>query len=208
MRRYNDHPSVSLVFLINTLNAKDLPDFVEFAANLGVDEVICSYMTVFEAAHLKLSCFFKQEIANDNLNKAEELARGLNLAIRLPPKFKEDSQAVEVFRCSDPWKYCYIENEGSMLACCYAGSNFGYLGERDFTALWNGTDYRQLRRSLVDGLPHEWCQYCYRYRRKNVNDIRSHINSRPGFRDEVLSSQLAPNQLSACFKNKGTGDNI
>jgi MoaA/NifB/PqqE/SkfB family radical SAM enzyme len=186
MRKYKDHPSVSLVFLINALNIENLPDFVKFAASLGVDEVICSYMTVFEAAHLELSCFFKQEITNVNLHKAEELAKGLNLAIRLPPKFREDQRPAEVFRCSDPWKYCYIENEGSMLACCYAGSHFGYLAERDFAALWNGDDYRQLRRSLVDGLPHEWCQYCYRFRRENVNDIRSHINSRPGFRDEVL----------------------
>ncbi len=195
-RSCKGQPTVSLIFLLNTLNVEDLPDFVDFSAKLGVDEVVCSYMTVFRQEHLKLSCFFKQEITNDNLKEAEERAEALNLPIRLPPKFKEGNRVAGVFKCSDPWKYCYIENEGTMLACCYAGSNFGYLGEDDFTALWNGAGYRQLRRSLADGPVHEWCQYCHRYRSQNVDDLRSHINCRPGFRDKLLT----------CFKNNDIAD--
>ncbi len=185
VRKQKECPSISLIFLINTLNIEDLPDFIEFAANLGVDEVSCGYMTIFNPGHLELSCYFKQELTNENLRKAEECAQKLSLAIRFPPKFKQ-APSDRAFKCSDPWKYCYVENEGSVLACCYAGSNFGYLEYMDFEMIWNGADYKQLRRSLLNDSPHEWCRYCYKWRQDNVNDIRSHINSRPGFRDEIL----------------------
>ncbi|MCM8757778.1 MAG: glycosyltransferase, partial [Candidatus Omnitrophica bacterium] len=39
-------PAVSLVFIMNTLNIEDLPEFINLAVKLGVDEVICNYMVV------------------------------------------------------------------------------------------------------------------------------------------------------------------
>lgn len=188
MRKQKERPTISLIFLINTLNIENLPDFVEFAANLGADEVLCNYMTIFHTAHLKFSCFFKQEITNDCFNKAQERARKLGLSLKLPPKFRVNNQPNpnKVPICSDPWKYFYVENEGSVLPCCYAGSHFGYLDQADFETIWNGVNYRDLRSSLIVGPPHEWCKYCYRHRSDNVNDIRSHINFRPGRRDKIL----------------------
>ncbi len=186
MRKDQSHPSVSLIFLINTLNIENLPDFVEFAAGLGVDEVICNYLTIFNLSHLKLSCFFKQEVTNESFKKAEELAKKLNFRLRLPLYFGVDSQYGKIPLCSDPWKYCYIENEGSVLPCCYAGGHFGYLGEADFETIWNGANYKHLRSSLVKGPNHEWCNYCLKYCGKNVNDLRSHINFRTGCRDKIL----------------------
>lgn len=186
IRKHKESPSISLIFLINTLNIENLPDFVEFAAKLGVDEVICNYLTVFHYAHLKLSCFFKQEITNASFNKAEEVAKKLNMPIKLPPRFGINSKGSKGHICSDPWKYFYVENESSVLPCCFAGDHIGYLERVDFETIWNGAHYRDLRNSLIKGHPNEWCRYCYRYRSENVNDIRSHINFRPGFRDKIL----------------------
>ncbi|MFH1640423.1 MAG: SPASM domain-containing protein [Candidatus Omnitrophota bacterium] len=186
MRKKDGQPSICLVFLINTLNIENLPDFVEFAAGLGADEVICNYLTVFTPAHLKLSCFFKQEITNSCLEEAEERAKRLKIRLKLPPKFGRSSQTGKTNLCSDPWKYFYVENQGSVLPCCYAGYHVGYLNQTDFETIWNGANYQYLRYSLVNGQPHEWCSYCYRYRSSNVNDIRSHINFRPNLRDKVL----------------------
>lgn len=201
LRRKKEYPAISLIFLITALNIENLPDFVEFAALLGVDEVICNYLTVFNPNHLELSCFFKKEFTNESLNRAEERAKKFNFSVRLPPKFGKPAEPDKTYICSDPWKYCYIENEGSVLACCYAGSHFGYIGETDFEGIWNGADYRNLRCSLVKNSSHEWCSYCHRYRSENVNDIRSHINSRLGFREEILKKYPLPITIAAYEKN-------
>lgn len=198
LRKDIARPSISLVYLINTLNIENLPDFVEFAAGLGVNEILCGYMTVFAPVHLKLSCFFKQEITNSCLEEAEERARKLKILIKLPPKFGRGLQIGKIRLCSDPWKYFYVENEGSVLPCCYAGYHIGYLDQNEFEIIWNGTNYRYLRDSLIKGTPHEWCKYCYRYRSENVNDIRSHINFKPGVRDKILKGyKSAPDIKSA-----------
>lgn len=186
VRKHKDHPSIALVFLINTLNIESLPEFVKFAADLGVDEVICNYMTVFHKAHLKFSCFFKQEITNASFEKAEETAQRLHIPLKLPPRFGLDSRTNKMHLCGDPWKYFYVENESSVLPCCFAGDHVGYLDRADFETIWNGTYYKNLRGSLVKGQPNEWCKYCYKYRSQNVNDIRSHINFRPGFQEKIL----------------------
>jgi len=178
--------STVLLLIANTLNIENLPDFVELAAALGVDEVICNYMTIFHSAHLKLSCYFKQEITNASFEKAEELARKLNIPIKLPPRFGLNTQTNKKHLCSDPWKYFYVENETSVLPCCYAGSHLGYLEKVDFEIIWNGNGYKELRNCLVQGPTHEWCKHCYRHRSENINDIRSHINSRPGSRERIL----------------------
>jgi MoaA/NifB/PqqE/SkfB family radical SAM enzyme len=185
-RKSRECPYVVLVFLANTLNIEDLPNFVKLAAELGVDEVSCNYMSIFHASHLKFSCFFQQEIAAASFKKAEDTARKKKISLRLPPRFGISSQAVSNKACSDPWKYFYVENEGSVLPCCFAGDHVGYLEEADFETIWNGVYYKSLRNSLFTQHPGEWCEYCYKYCSQNVNDLRAHINFRPGFREKIL----------------------
>jgi radical SAM protein with 4Fe4S-binding SPASM domain len=141
---------------------------------------------VFHPAQLKLSCFFQQEITAASFDKAEEDAKKLKIMLRLPHRFGIKEQGTVQPRCSDPWKYFYVENEGSILPCCFAGDHVGYLDKVSFETVWNGVHYKSLRNSLVQDRPDEWCKYCYKYRSSNVNDIRSHINFRPGVRDKIL----------------------
>lgn len=186
LRKNKDCPTISLIFLVTTLNIENLPEFVKFAGNLGVDEIFCNYMTIFSPAHLKLSCFFKQEITNASFARAEEIAKKKNILLKLPPRFGVNNHSYRRQICSDPWKFFYVENEGSVNPCCYAGTHFGYLDRADFKTMWNGANYRHLRSSLIEGPSHSWCKYCYKYRSENVNDIRSHISFRPGIREKVL----------------------
>ena len=186
MRKDKEHPAVVLVFLVNTLNIENLPAFIEFAASLGVDEVVCNYLTIFHQSDLKFSCFFKQDITVENFKRAEELSVKLNMPVKLPPMFGEKVREDKLHFCSDPWKYFYVENEGSVLPCCFAGDHVGYLDNTDFLTLWNGTQYKNLRNAISKGRTAQWCKYCYKYRSGNINDIRSHVNFRPGLREKIL----------------------
>ncbi|MBL7197189.1 MAG: SPASM domain-containing protein, partial [Candidatus Omnitrophica bacterium] len=184
IRKNQQSPSVNLVFIINTLNIENLPDFVEFAAKLGVDSVIANYMTVYTPAHLKLSCFFKQKIANRMFSEAEQRAERFSLPLSLPPKF--GSNGSKYLRCSEPWKYFYVESEGSITPCCYAGAHVGYLYRDKFEEVWNGEFYKSLRNSLVEGKDFGWCRYCYKNKPSKVNDIRSHVSFRSDLQQKIL----------------------
>ena len=184
IRKNHSSPSVGLIFIINTLNIENLPDFIEFAAKLGVDSVVANYMTVYTPAHLKLSCFFKQKITNRMFSEAEEQAARFGLSLSLPPKFGDNGSNYP--RCSEPWKYLYVETEGSILPCCYAGAHIGYLYRDELQEVWNGEIYKNLRRSLVEGKDSGWCKYCYKNKPSNVNDIRSHVSFRPDLQQKIL----------------------
>lgn len=185
IRKEKAHPHIVLVFLITTLNIENLPDFIRFAYDFGVDGIVCNYTTIYTPAHLKLSCFFKQEITNRMLKEAEDIAEELRIPITLPPRFDADNYLNECI-CSDPWKYIYIETEGSVLPCCFAGNHIGYLDKEDFEAIWNGRSYQSLRRSLMEERPNGWCEYCYKNDPSNVNEISSHVSFRPDLQQKIL----------------------
>lgn len=186
LRKSKNSPGISLIFILTALNVEKLPGFIKFAADLGVDEIFCNYMTIFSPAHLKLSCFFKQELTNIAFARAEEIARKKNIILKLPPRFGVSGSSYPTQRCSDPWKFFYVENEGSVNPCCYAGNHFGYIDSSDFNTMWNGANFKDLRSSLVAGPPHRWCKHCYKYRSENINDIKAHITFRPGVREKIL----------------------
>ncbi len=184
IRKDNSSPSVNLVFIVNTLNIENLPSFVEFSSRLGVDSVIANYMTVYTPTQLKLSCFFKQNITNRIFLEAQEQAEKSGIALSLPPKFGGNGSKHP--RCSEPWKYLYVETEGSILPCCFAGAHIGYLYRDEFEDVWNGEFYKNLRKSLVEGEDFSWCKFCYKNKPSNVNDIRSHVSFRPDYQKRIL----------------------
>ncbi|MBU1148052.1 MAG: glycosyltransferase, partial [Candidatus Omnitrophica bacterium] len=186
--RPNDrNPAISLIFIANTLNIENLPDFVKLAHSLGVDEVLCNYMTVYTKAHLQLSCFFKQELTNIKLEEAERLAEKLNMPLKLPSRFgREEDSGNGKIACKEPWQYFYVEREGSVLPCCYAGDHIDYLNTKKFEAVWNGEPYQRLRKSLVNNNLNSWCRFCPKNSGVNINDIRSHVTLRPDLQKKIL----------------------
>ncbi|MDD4909393.1 MAG: glycosyltransferase, partial [Candidatus Omnitrophica bacterium] len=191
LRENRANPHITLVSVLNALNIEDLPNLVRLAAELGVDGINCNYMLAFNTAHLKMSCFFKQEVTNKKLDEAEKAAQHYGMPISLPPRFGA-AGAIQPSNggivCSDPWQYIYIETEGSVLPCCVAGGHIGYLNKQDFSAIWNGPGYQRLRRSLIERRDlGEWCKHCYKCSGQNVNDLRTHITLIPELHNKILN---------------------
>jgi len=182
----NKNLHINLIFLLTTLNLHNLPDFVRLAQEIGADRVTCNYLTVFEPEQLKMSLFFKQDEANKVFCEAQDVADKLQMTLILPPVFGKKSTPVGKPACYDPWNFFYVETQGSVNPCCFAGNHIGYLDKEDFGSIWNGPGYTSLREGLVTGDIHTWCKHCYRYNPDNVNDIRSHITFRPETREKLL----------------------
>lgn len=175
---------INLVFLATAANVHDLPDFVRMASQLGADEVSCNYLTMFDPKHLEQTCYFQREKTTEMFESARALAGELGIRLSLPPLFGNNDSAPQV--CHDPWEFLYVETQGSVNPCCFAGNHIGYLNKSEFADIWNGPGYKDLRTGFVTGPVHSWCKYCYRYKPSNVDDIRSHITFRPDTQKALL----------------------
>jgi len=184
-RKDRQSPYISLVFVVNTQNIEDLPNFVELAASLGVDAVQCNYLTIFKPSHIKLSCFFKQEATNQMFDLAADKARELNISLILPPKFSAGGYAAKVI-CPDPWKNIYVDTEGAVLPCCYSGEHFGEMDKDDIALIWNNDNFKQVRKDLASGNPLAMCKYCLNSRQDNVNILNAHVSFRPEVQKVIL----------------------
>jgi len=194
-RSSKSKPYLTLKFVINALNIENLPGFVELAGRLGVDEVFCDYMVIPTAAHLKLSCFFKQETTNRMFDIAKENSSKFNVQLHLPPRFgitDQDKKTYSGFsRCSDLWEYFYVETEGFVTPCCIADKRIGYLNNTSFEEIWNGDAYVRLREALKNGFPKGQCQFCYKFNPANINNLHSHIIAdNKTVQDEILKDKV------------------
>ncbi|MFA5388660.1 MAG: SPASM domain-containing protein, partial [Candidatus Omnitrophota bacterium] len=184
-RTRKDAPHITLVFVVNTMNIEDLPNFIELASFLGVDSVQCNYLTVFKEAHLKLSCFFMQQVTNEMFDKAGRLAEELNIDLKLPPKFSQAGYFKT--RCPGPWKDIYVDTEGAVLPCCSSGEHYGELRNSDVLSIWNNQKYQQIRADLASGNAVNMCKYCLNSNPANVNLLNSHVSFRPDVQKVVLN---------------------
>ena len=183
-RKNRQSPYITLVFVVNTINIENLPDFMDLAASLGVDCVQCNYLTIFKPAHIKLSCFFKQEITNQMFDIAAEKAKGSKISLLLPPSFCADKYSGSI--CSDPWKNIYVDTEGAVLPCCYSGEHFGELANEDILSVWNNAKFIKIRTGMASGNPLMMCRYCLNNRQDNVNLLNAHLSSRPEVQKTIL----------------------
>jgi MoaA/NifB/PqqE/SkfB family radical SAM enzyme len=181
-------PHINLVFLMTAMNIENLPSFVAYARGIGADMVSCSYLTIFEPHQIKMSTFFMKEKTNEMMDRAKEEAEKNGITLCLPPKYvKHEVKNSGSVTCHDPWEFFYVEMQGSINPCCYAGDHIGHLERQPFEDIWNGQGYTELREGLISGKIHNWCKFCCKYDPNNVNDIRSHITFRPETREKILN---------------------
>jgi MoaA/NifB/PqqE/SkfB family radical SAM enzyme len=174
IRKDTANPTVHLIFVATTLNIEDLPNFVRLAANLKVDKVICYYNYIYIPAQKYLSCFFKQELTNQMLDEAENVAKQLDVRIDLPPRFAQEKYPV-LGICREPWSQAMFNLKGHILPCDVSEDCEISLKDAEwFRDNWNSDYYCKLRQALIDGT--SGCfKYCFRANPQAVNDFHSHV---------------------------------
>jgi MoaA/NifB/PqqE/SkfB family radical SAM enzyme len=173
-RKSKDKPQINLIFVATTLNIEDLPDFVRFANDLGVDKVICYYNYIYIPAQKYLSCFFKQGLTNKILDEAEDLAGRMNVKIDLPPAFGMANYPKPGI-CREPFSQIMFDSQGHALPCDASEDCSEILSEgRNFMDIWNGPYYQKLRKSLIDDTS-PCFKHCLRANPSCVNDFKSHV---------------------------------
>jgi len=182
LRKDKESLKINLSFFASTLNIEDLPEFIRLAANLGVDKVDCSYSRVYSPAQKYLSCFFKQKMTNEILEKAGNLAGQLKLAVNLPPKFGQETYPEGVC-CAKGWEQLILNAAGDILACDSGAACGENLQEKSFMDSWNATYYQSLRKDLTAG---GGCfKHCFIANPACVNEFRSHVCAGAGEKQNI-----------------------
>jgi MoaA/NifB/PqqE/SkfB family radical SAM enzyme len=102
--------------------------------------------------------------------------RGQELGVHVPPivfdcrnRSAEEQQRAQttlydangrIRHCPIPWWNVYIETDGSVRPCCQFPA-IGNIMETPFRKIWNGPEYRRLRRTVNTPDMPEACRQCF-----------------------------------------------
>jgi len=177
---------ITLYSVITKINLDDMCDFVRLGSKLNVDAIIFRYLTIFDYKDFDLTVFMNKNQTNENISQSLELAKKLGIYVNAPQMFLDEKakQMSKICRC--PWNYTYIENQGTVNACVFAGKHIGNLNDATFKDVWNSVKYQNLRGELLNSTPNSICKKCMEYDLSNIDRISSHITFRPSTHNKLL----------------------
>lgn len=172
-RRPDGLPLVSLLFLKNKRNIKEIPEMVDLAGQLGVDEVIASNITYLPTpGHDRLKVFSLQCRSLEYeaiLDQARQRAKAWDLALRIYPLTPKRVPFCE----ANPLQELHITWEGGVSPCVYLTlptfrdfitkvyegqtfhvpqTCFGNLRVSNLLDIWNTGAYQQFRQPFAKRL--------------------------------------------------------
>jgi MoaA/NifB/PqqE/SkfB family radical SAM enzyme len=159
-------------------NLHELPNVIDLAARLGVDEVYLQRM-VFWGEGLAVSeqsiypggLAGVEEVIAEAERRAERHGLGFRGADARPPRASilERPPEDEPWRaCSRPLRLAYITSRGTALPCCIApftdapfdSIRLGNYLEDGVASVWNGDAYARFRQQLYSSAPPAACRNC------------------------------------------------
>lgn len=95
------------------------------------------------------------------------------------------------FYCAAPWRGLHINPRGDVKTCCAGNPNMlGNLNTHTITEILNSTAMTEVRASLAQGKPHEYCSNCVQAERFGADSERQwHNNVNPGFDYNIAGDQ-------------------
>ena len=164
-------PGFDYIFNIVMLrrNIDQLEQIVDWAARLNVG---CIFFSNFRAIDHPDKTFAEESlekhpgIVSPVLDSAIRKCESLGIhSVR--PQFTSDGDAAtkkskngRLLNCAAPWWGLMIEADGSIFPCCQWWPPIGNIHDKPFAQIWNGPEFREIRRS-VNALPlPPSCQQC------------------------------------------------
>lgn len=175
-----ERPHLDFNYILMKRNIRELPDFVDLAADLGARMIICSHLVLYDSSLEEEMLQHHPELSNTFTRAAAERAEARGVEIRLPPFFEAlpeappaetppppDDAVYRGEKCYFLWRRVYIGPYGEVVACCLSGiDSLGSLKQEPFPAIWNGKRYRVMRERVHTARPVPPCNNCYLINRK------------------------------------------
>lgn len=173
-------PRVSLWVTGLRENLSELPDVIDIAARIGVDEVYLQRMVfgfgddALASEEQSIFTGYRDE-AEAIVAEAERRATSLGVSFRGADALSPRESIVERPAEPEPWRACsrplrlaYVTAQGTALPCCiapftdapYASITLGNYLQDGVDAVWNGAAYDQFRAALYSSEPPAACRHC------------------------------------------------
>jgi len=169
-------PRISFWMIARQDTIAELPELVQLAAEVGIDEVYLQRLvltgegsaTEQQSLHGRLSAAQKDTIALAE-QRAAELGVALRASGRKPivESLTPSGEPNPWLGCWRPWRSATVTAELRVLPCCISSFTAHYdelargsLRELSWQQIWNGPGYRALRRGLLQAEPLRFCRGC------------------------------------------------
>lgn len=95
------------------------------------------------------------------------------------------------FYCAAPWRGLHINPRGDVKTCCAGDPNMlGNLNTQSIEQILNSKFLQEIRQSVSQGIPHEYCSNCVKAERFGAeSERRWHNNVNPNFDFSTAGSQ-------------------
>jgi MoaA/NifB/PqqE/SkfB family radical SAM enzyme len=176
--RHTEGPRLSLWVTATRQNVGELPDLVDLAAELGIQEVYLQRLVLFDRGLARLEQSLSGSVgtrAEAALAEATERARSHDVSLSASG-LKSPRESLQVqnrdlkpwSECYRPWTTTYVTANGNVLPCCispfatsdYANLILGNVFQTAFGDIWNSAKYIDRRATMQDERPFDPCDQC------------------------------------------------
>jgi len=175
------HPYLRMVFVGMRSNIEEFPDFVDLAADLGMDEAKMVHMIAYGQAMVPEILFDHQERTNAILDEAERRAEARGIKLTIPDRFDLSGAAalapetVQHKRCPRPWEEIFVQSDGKVRLCMLSKDIMGDLNAENVEDIWNNEKFQKVRATINTPQAMSTCAKCPQYKEMNVNDRAAFI---------------------------------
>lgn len=156
--RYVSPPTITLQVTLARSNINELPLLVKLASSIGINRIAASHAYIFSQNLKSESLIFNRDLSDENLLEAYILSKNLDVNTFFPRPFNGANPGTfylfKAKTCAYLYKETWINANGDVHPCFLPDSPvMGNLHEESFQEIWNGSRYRNMRRTVNDQKP-------------------------------------------------------
>lgn len=182
-----DYPYMNFVMTLMDSNIEELPNLVELAYEIGMEEVKGVYLTVFTKNLLNETLYNKRDKVAYIYMQTEELAKKLGIKLKLPYLQGEDIAGDKYHKdCFVAYRDFFLASDGFVRPCQSTAVKFLKFEDYDnFEDMWNGHEFQEFRKNVNDkNSMCEECKRCFQSSHANWNNELSFIQINQQFAPE------------------------
>lgn len=172
-----EYPYNNFVFTAMKQNIEQLPALVRLAGDIGMNEVKAVFLTAFDEWGREQTLFYDMELVRDIFAQAEEEARRLGVALKLPHLCGEDPAGDMAHKtCYVGWRDFFLGSDGYIRSCMSTAQKLFHISQYpDFWSMWNAKEYQRHREIVNSASMISHCANCYQSSFANWNKRESFI---------------------------------
>lgn len=171
-------PYINFVVTLMRSNLDELPDMIDLASDIGIEEVKAVYLTAFSKKleeELLWNCTdYVKKVFSETIERGEKLG----IKVKLPYVQGEDIAGDKFHKdCFVGWRDFFIGSDGYVRPCQSNSHKMFHISKYDsFEEAWNSDEFINFR-SVVNDSEKMWegCKRCYQSSYANWNKKASFL---------------------------------